>query len=73
MKAFKKEISKKVKELKQEHKELKESNHNYKRVLTAMGIYIEKLTQSSQTAANIAIPSHLSVSGLAESACGSSD
>ena len=72
MKMFKKEISKKVKEMKQEHKELKESNHNYKKVLSAMGIYIDRLTASATSVASIAVPSHLSVSAFGESA-GSSD
>ena len=69
---FKKEISKKVKELKAEHKELKESNHNYRKVLTAMGAYIDRLTGSAQSAASIAAPTHLSVSAFGESG-GSSD
>lgn len=74
MKMFKKEISKKVKEMKQEHKELRESNHNYKKVLMAMGVYIDRLTASTTTASSIAVPTHLStLSNFGESAGGSSD
>ena len=72
MALFKKEISKKVKEMKTQHKELKESNYKYKKVLTAMGIYIDRLTVSVPSAASIADPGHLSVSAFGESA-GSSD
>ena len=43
MKAFKKEISRRVKDLKKEHKDLREQNKKYKQVLTAMGVYIDRL------------------------------